>query len=106
MAERGEVRIVENGGGRLIENCRTRLIYLGRRATVAWGNIGAGEIQELRGAWLIAREIIAWEKDALQSGVRGIDAGVDVRDDAGAGHLKAILRIRKPNNRCRRLVGV
>ena len=87
-----------------IHHCHGRLTHLCRLRLAAV--VPLTHIVALGTAGAVAGEIVAWNKNVRKGRVARVDAGVNHRDDARAGHVKHVLGVFYSNDLSGGLIGV
>src|SRR5229473_1868104 len=97
VAEGGVLRLREVGARKLVEDSGSGLVHhQGRGEGADGGLVDVGKLGARAGD--VAGEIVTRDKDALEDGMGGIDAGVNKGDEPRAGNAKTDLRVGQPDN--------
>src|SRR5713226_8822620 len=98
VAEGGVLRLREVGARKLVEDSGSGLVHhQGRGEGADGGLVNVGKLGARAGD--VAGEIVTRDKDALEDGMGGIDAGVNNGDDTRAGNIESGSRVGQTDNR-------
>src|SRR5229473_5894895 len=100
VAKGGVLRLREVGARQLVEDGGSGLVHhQGRREGAYGGLVDVRKLGARTGD--VAGEIVTRDKNALEDGMRGINAGVNNRDNTRTGNVESGLRVWQTDNRTR-----